>query len=94
MAEWRTPEHLVDHYAIHRYEFVGYSVADYDASAQETLIVGTYFEYFDDDSGGSRTGCYHRDTGRLTVLDEDDRIVTHFRCRERYVRHLTGSTYD
>jgi hypothetical protein len=94
MAEWRTPRHLVDHYATHGWEFAAYSVADYDVSAQETLTVGTYFEYFDDDSGEWRTGCYHRETRRLTVLDEDDKIVTHFRCRESYVRFLSESTYD
>jgi hypothetical protein len=88
MAEWRSPEHLADHYATHSHQFVGYSMARYDASAEETIGLGTSFEYFHEDSGEWRTGYYHRETRRLTVLDEDGKIVTHFRCPEAYVRRL------
>ena len=93
MAEWKSASHLEDHYRDHASEFPGASIADYDASAQDTLDVGTYFEYFHDATGEWRTGCYHRETGRLTILDADDRIVSHFRCAESYVRNLTDSTY-
>ena len=94
MAEWKTERHLRHHYARHRAEFRGASLEDYDDSAQDTLSVGNYFEYFDEDSGNWRTGCYHWETERLTVLDEDGSIVTHFRCGEWYVEDLADSTYD
>jgi hypothetical protein len=94
VAAWKTREHLLDHYDRHGWEFPGVSLADYDASAKQVLDVGTYFEYFHDDSGEWRTGCYHRETRRFTVLDEDDDIIAHFRCTEAYVRQLTASTYD
>jgi hypothetical protein len=93
MAVWKSVRHLRDHYGQHRAEFPGASIEDYDASAQETLSVGVYFEYFDDRTEAWRTGCYHRETGRLTILDEDDLIVSHFRCNEWYVESLTDSTY-
>jgi hypothetical protein len=88
VAEWKTPEHLADHYALHIHQFIGHTVDEYDASAQETLIRGTRLEYVHQDSGESRTGFYHRETRRLTVLDLDGKIVTHFRCPESYIRHL------
>jgi hypothetical protein len=59
----------------------------------DTLDVGTYCEYLDDRTGEWRTGCYHRETRRLTVLDEDELIVSHFFCAEWYVEALTNSTY-
>ena len=93
MAAWKTERHLRDHYALHRSEFGDISIEEYDASAQDTLDVGTYFEYFDDRTGEWRTGCYHRETRRLTILDEDDLIVSHFTCSEWYVETLTDSTF-
>lgn len=93
MASWRSERHLRDHYVQHRGEFPSASLEEYDASAQDTLSIGTYFEYFDDRAEEWRTGCYHRGTRRLTVLDQDDRIVSHFHCTEWYVESLTDSTY-
>jgi hypothetical protein len=83
VAVWKSERHLLDHHALHRAEFGGISIEEYDASAQDTLDVGTYFEFFDDRTGEWRTGCYHRETRRLTILDEDDLIV----------ETLTNSTY-
>jgi hypothetical protein len=94
VAAWKTEQHLRDHYGEHGAEFPGSSLADYEASAQQTLDVGTYFEFFDDVSSEWRLGCYHRETRRFTVLDEDDRIVSHFRSAESYVRGLLESNYD
>jgi hypothetical protein len=68
MANWKTDSHLEHHFERHRAEFRGASLEEYDASARDTLDVGTYFEYLDEDSGDWRTGCYHRETRRLTVL--------------------------
>jgi hypothetical protein len=93
MAQWKSEAHLRDHFRDHRAEFPGTSFDDFDASAQDTLTVGTYFEYQDDSTEEWRTGCYHRETRRLTILDENDLIISHFRCSERYVESLTNSTY-
>ena len=93
MAAWKSERHLLDHFREHGAEFPGASVQDYDLSAQETLHVGKYFEYEDDRTGEWRTGCYHRETRRLTILDANDLIVSHFHCDEWYVESQTESTY-
>jgi len=93
VSAWRMDAHLQDHYGQHRAEFPGASIEEYDASAQETLTVGVYFELFDDRTEQWRTGSYHRATRRLIILDEDDQIVSHFHCSEWYVESLTDSTY-
>jgi len=93
VAEWKSRQHLEDHYRQHPREFSGATIDDHDASAQETLKVGIYFTYTDTTTDEERTGCYHRETERLTILDETDAIVSHFHCPERYVRGLDDSTY-
>jgi hypothetical protein len=94
MASWRTEAYLRDHFRDHGRE-LGCSTGDeYDASAQMPLDHGTYFEYFDDTAEEARIGCYDRFTERLTILDTNDRIVSHFRCPEWYVAGLPDSTYD
>jgi len=50
--------------------------------------------YTDTTTGKERTGCFDPEAGRLTVLDEGDAIVAHFRCSENYVIGLDYSTYD
>ncbi len=56
---------------------------------------GTYLGYRDPDTNEWRVGYYHPETGRFTGLTDDERaIVTHFRCRARYVVDLPGSTYS
>ena len=40
MPDWRSREHLEDHYWQHRHECPRHSVLDYDASAQETMAIG------------------------------------------------------
>jgi hypothetical protein len=95
MAEWRTPYHLRDHCVRHRRLLRLRSVEAYDASARETIRVGTYFESRDPESGEPRVGYYDAASERLTGLTDDEaEIVTHFLCHERYVaRTLPGSTY-
>jgi hypothetical protein len=78
----------------HRSQFPGYSIEEYDASAQRTLDDGTYFEYFHIASGETRIGCYDLGTGRFTILDTDDLIVSHFICDEAYIERLPYNTYD
>lgn len=93
MAEWRTREHLVDHFYDHRAEFPGYTIDQYDASAQETIVVGVQFTFREPRTHEQRTGYYHRDTARFTVVDSDGFVRTHFRTDEGHVADLSGSTY-
>ena len=94
MAEWKSEQHLLDHYRQHRSDFGNCSIEEYDASAQSTLDAGIYFEYFHIGSGETRIGCYDLVSRGFTVLDEDDLIVSHFRCDEVYVRRLPYNNYD
>lgn len=93
MAEWRSQTHLVDHYGDHRREFPGFSIEQYDSSARETAAIGIELTYRDRITGLRRFGYYHRDTARMTVLDSDGFIHSHFRCGEDYVAELPESTY-
>ena len=68
----------------------------YDASARETIRVGSAFTYVDRESSAERLGFYHRDTNRFTSVTRDGRrITTQFRPDrgEAYVRGLDRSTY-
>ena len=94
MAAWRSRRHLEDHYYQHRGAFPGLTSEGYDASAQETIAVGTALTYHDRITGLRRMGYYHRDTARMTALDTDGFIHSHFRCGEDYVAELPGSTYE
>ena len=51
MADWKTPRHLEDHYELHRGELRVRSLAEYDASAQETIALGTRFTFRDPVTG-------------------------------------------
>lgn len=45
-------------------------------------------------TGDKRVGYYHAHTERFTSMTADeDAIVTHFACPERYVRQLPDSDY-
>jgi hypothetical protein len=93
MADWASETHLVDHYGDHRRQFPGYSVEQYDASAQETVAIGVEFTYRDRRAGVSRVGYFHRESSRMTVVDLDGKIHSHFRTDEEYVSGLPRSTY-
>jgi hypothetical protein len=93
MAAWRTRQHLIDHYEGHRREFPGYSLEQYDASAQETLSIGVQFTYRDPVTGERRVGYFHRDSSRFTATDLDGFIRSHFRTDEAHVAGLPLSTY-
>lgn len=74
---------------------MGFRSADeYDASAQDTLDLGTYFTFYDDRSGEEREGCYDRASGRFVVLSVDSAIISHYVCREGYIRRLAHNNYD
>lgn len=95
MAEWRSSERLARHFRDYHRRLGIRTIAAYDASARETIEIGTYFEYRDLDSGDARIGYYHRESHRLTALTSDGEIIlTHYRCSESYVANsLIGSTY-
>ncbi|MDP8923148.1 MAG: hypothetical protein M3O34_09775 [Chloroflexota bacterium] len=95
MAGWRSRSELERHFRRHHRLLGVRSVAAYDASACETIDLGTYFEYRDLETGEPRVGYYHRETRRFDGLTDDETtILTHFRCPEGYVRNnLRGSTY-
>ena len=90
--DWESPEHLEDHFPLHRGELGVRSVTEYDASAQETVRLGVEFRYFYDPEGVSRIGFFHRDTARFVAASLRRRIITHFRADEAYVAELTHST--
>jgi hypothetical protein len=92
--EWRTRRALEHHFGLHGHDLGAATVEDYDRSARETIVVGTYFEYRDLTTEEWRVGYYDVPTERFTVLSDDEQeIITHFRCPEGYVRDLWTSTY-
>lgn len=73
-----------------------HTVAEYDASARETIRLGISFTYTDLDSGRAKIGYYAVGTNRFTALNRSEtRILTHFvpARGESYVRGLPDSTY-
>jgi hypothetical protein len=93
MAEWKTRQHLEDHYSRHRGQIRARSIAEYDASAQETIVLGQRFEYRDGRTNEPRIGYYHRDTARFVGCDVDELIRTHHVLDEDDVYSLPRSTY-
>ena len=74
---------------------MGYTTIEaYDRSARGTIRAGTRFTYRERGGLLKRVGYFHRQTGRLTVLDESEtRIVNHFECSEVYIRRQINSDY-
>ena len=93
MAAWKSPEHLEDHYELHRRELRARSIEEYDASAQETLAIGSRFTYRDRPTGERRIGYFDRESSRFTATDLDGLIHTHLRTDEAYVVGLDLTTY-
>jgi hypothetical protein len=93
VAVWKTEDHLVDHYALHRGEPRCRSIEAYDQSAQETIALGVRFTYVDDRTGLPRVGYFHRDTSRKTVTDSDGWIMSLFQTDEYYVITPEHSTH-
>lgn len=70
------------------------TIEAYDRSAHGTIHTGTRFTYRERGGLLKRVGYFHRQTGRLTVLDESETwIVNHFACSEVYVRRQIDSDY-
>ncbi len=47
MADWKAGGHLEHHFRLHGHEVGARTIAEYDASAQETLRLGVIFSYWD-----------------------------------------------
>jgi hypothetical protein len=93
MAAWKTRAHLEDHYWNHRSEFPGFALEQYDASAQETIAIGTRFTFREPRTNERRIGYYHRDSARFTLTDIEGFIRSRFRTDEGHVADLPGSSY-
>jgi hypothetical protein len=94
MALWIDEIRRWNHYVDHGRALGCRTLEEYDASADETIELGTRFEYLDRRSGGRRLGYYHRTSGRFVgTTDDGVFILTHFAAGEIYVRSLPGSTY-
>jgi hypothetical protein len=76
VAQWQSQRHLSGHFGRHGAEPGCADEAAYDRSAQQTLLVGRFFEYYDDTSECWRYGCFDRAGGRFVVLNLDDEIVS------------------
>jgi hypothetical protein len=94
VAAWKSEAHLLDHFGYHRGELRVRSIAEYDASAQETIEIAVHFTYRDFITGENHIGYYHRDSARFVGTTLDNLIVTHFRTDEDYVATLDRSTYE
>jgi pyocin large subunit-like protein len=94
-AIW-APGQLRAHVDKHGREGPWASEAEYDASARDTIRIGTAFTYQDRESDAERLGFYHKNSNRFTGVTRDGRrITTQFKPDrgEAYVRGLDRSTY-
>jgi hypothetical protein len=93
--DWETPEHLEQHFygRLHHRRLGCRSIQEYDASAQETVLIGVEFTYIDSPTRLHRIGFFHRDTSRFVVASMARKIVSHFQADEAYVASLEQSTY-
>jgi hypothetical protein len=91
---WLSEDRRRRHFEDHRRALGVATLAEYDASAVRTMADGRHFEFIDRQSGELRVGYYDPWAERLTVLSNDELILySRFRCPERYVFGLRGSTY-
>jgi hypothetical protein len=94
MAVWRSVAHLEDHYVRHHGLLSVHSVEAYDASADETIVLGTRFTYRDRDSREPRVGYFHRETSRFVAVDLDGVVRAHYITDEADMADLPLSTYQ
>jgi hypothetical protein len=93
--DWETPEHLEFHFygRLHGRPLGCRSIEEYDASAQETILIGVELTNLDRPTGLRRIGYFHRETSRFVVVSVERKIVSHFQADEAYVADLPHSTY-
>jgi len=94
MADWKTQQHLEDHYWLRRGELRVRAIEEYDDSAQETLAIGVRFAYRDRRTAEPRVGYFHRATSRFAAIDTDGFLRTHYRTDEAHCADLPRSTYQ
>lgn len=58
MAEWKSSDHLRDHFLRHRRLLRVTTITAYAASAEEVIRLGTYLEYRDPETDEPRVGYY------------------------------------
>jgi pyocin large subunit-like protein len=94
-ATW-APGQLRAHFEKHGKEGPWASESEYDASARETIRVGTAFTYVDRESNAERLGFFQKENNRFTGVTRDGRRITTLFKPDRgeaYVRGLERSTY-
>ena len=93
-APWVSTRSQEYHFRKHGAAMGHSTIEAYDRSARGTVRAGTRFTYRERGGSLKRVGFYHRQTGRLTVLDENEtRIVNHFACSEAYARCQIDSDF-
>jgi pyocin large subunit-like protein len=93
---WRSRQKLEEHFGDHRDEFGDIDIDAYEASALDTIDVGTPFTYEDRGTRTPRLGYFDPETGRFTGTSPDGRLIlTHFipDDGEDYVLDRPNSTY-
>jgi hypothetical protein len=85
---------LEDHYGDRHRELRARSIEAFDASAQESIILGIRFTYLDRTTRLRRIGYFHRETSRFVAVDLGGYIVSHFQTDEGYCADLPFSTYQ
>jgi len=92
MAQWKSREHLEDHFRRHGATVHARDLAAYARMADETVARGVRFTYRR--TNQPRVGYYDARLGRFVVTDAvTHEILSLSRKNERYVRQLGGSTY-
>jgi len=93
MADWNSRGELERHFRRHRRLLRVRTVAAYDASARETIDVGTCFVYRDLGNEEPRVGYDHLETRRFVGLSDDEAtILTHYRTTTWRLRASKTST--
>jgi hypothetical protein len=94
MAVWRSEQHRREHFENHRGPLRVRSIDEYDASADQTIAIGTPFTYLDRFTGEPRVGYFHRETSRFVAVDLDGVIRSHYQTDEADVSDMPLSTYQ
>lgn len=93
-ASWISSRSREYHFRKHGAAMGHTTIEAYDRSARGAIRAGVRFTYRERGGLLKRVGYFHRQTGRLTILDEGEtRIVNHFECSEAYVQRQIDSDY-
>ena len=93
-ASWISSRSREYHFRKHGAAMSYTTIEAYDRGARGTIRAGIRFTCRERGGLLKRVGYFHRQTGRLTVLDESETwIVNHFECSEVYVQRQIDSDY-